>query len=167
MRIKRMLSAVVISGIALVGSSDGARAETDIQQFRVVNMNLDPGTVIAAGKLIYGAGVEQNTRLQVPPGTPFQVTFTFRDGQLFQRVTLDTPQVDFNPASCVSHIVQHPTTVVLGGSGAYAGASGTGTATVRRTVLGDRDDSGACLPPSAPPRFVLSIIDATTALTLP
>lgn len=167
MRMKQLLSAAVISGIALVGFPDWALAETYVQQFRVVNMNLDPGTVIATGALIYGTGVERNNRLQVGPGEPVHVTFTFPGGQLSMRVALGSPQVDFNPASCVSRIVQHPTTVVESGTGAYAGASGGGTATVHRTVLGDRDDSGACLPPSAPPVFVLSIIDATTTLTLP
>ena len=151
----------------MLGFPGAAMASTTVvQEFMVINLDGEPGTVVATGSLIYGAGVEQNTRALVPPGSPFQVTFTFPEGRLVHTVVPGPPQIDADPVSCVTQIVSHPTTVVTGGTGVFAGATGTGTATVQRTIVAGRDADGACLPSTAPPILALGIIESTMTLTL-
>ena len=166
MNIRRVLAVAVVGGVAMLGFPGTAMASTDVQHFTVITLDGAPGTVVATGSLIYGAGVEENTRALVPPGSPFQVTFTFAEGQLIHTVVPGLPQIDADPVSCVTRIVQHPTTFVTGGTGVFAGATGTGTATRQRTVVAGRDATGACLPPTAPPIFALSIIESNMTLTL-
>ena len=166
MNIKRVLAVAVVGGVAMLGFPGTAMASTVEQDFSVISINSAPGLVVATGSLIYGAGVEQNTRALVPPGSPFQVTFTFAEGQLVHTVVPGPPQIDVDPVTCVTRIVSHPTTVVTGGTGVFAGATGTGTATTRRTVVAGLDATGACLPPTAPPILALGIIESTMTLTL-
>ena len=166
MNIKRVLAGAVVGGVAMLGFPGTAMASTVDQDFRVINLDGEPGTVVATGSLIYGAGVEENTRPLVPPGSPFQVTFTFAEGQLIHTVVPGASQIDADPVTCVTRIVSHPTTFVTGGTGVFAGATGTGTATTRRMVVAGLDATGACLPPTAPPILALGIIESNMTLTL-
>ncbi len=116
----------------------------------MIKIGRGPGTVIGRG-VITGVGVEENNRFDLPPGSTFQVTFHFPEGDLYMDVVPGPPQVDFNPNSCVTRITLHPTTTVTGGTGAYEGASGSGTATSHILVIAGRAEDGSCLSPSAPP----------------
>ena len=162
---KLALSAAVV-GLAVAGTPGPAVAETGAQEFRVVKIGTNTGTVVARG-VITGAGREENNRLEVPRGAPFQVRFIFPDGELFQTITpVGAPVVDFNPTSCLSRITIFDTTEITGGTGAYAGATGSGVATAHLTTIRGRDADGNCLPPTAPPIFEMSQVVAPGTMTV-
>jgi len=165
---KKVWMAVVATGLGLTGSPGPALAATSgPQTFTVVKIGTDTGTVVARG-VITGAGREENNRLQVPRGAPFQVEFTFPQGKLFQTITpVGPPEVDFNPTTCIARITIFDTTEITGGTGAYAGASGSGVATARRTVIRGRNADGSCLPATAPPIFELSQVQAPGTINVP
>lgn len=162
---KLALSAAVV-GLAVAGTPGPAVAETGGQEFRVVKIGTDTGTVVARG-VITGGGREENNRLDVPRGAPFQVQFSFPRGEVFQTITpVGAPVVDFDPNSCLSHITLQDTTEITGGTGAYADASGTGVATAHLTTIRGRNADGSCLPPTAPPIFEMSRVVATGTISV-
>ena len=118
--------------------------------------------------MINGAGAEETNGLQVPRGSPFQVEFTFPQGKLFQTITpVGAPTVDFNPTTCVTRVTIVDTTVVTGGTGAFADATGSGVATANLTSIRGRNADGSCLPATSPPIFEMSFVRAPGTLTLP
>ncbi len=124
MIIKKLALAAAAIGMGVAGTAVPATAATGPQTFTVVKIGTNTGTVVGRG-VITGAGREENNRLQVPRGAPFQVEFSFPQGQLFQTITpVGPPKVDFNPVTCVARITIFDTTIVDGGTGAYAGATG-------------------------------------------
>jgi hypothetical protein len=164
---KKLALAAMIGGLVLAASSGSALAATTTsQEFTVVKVGTDPGTVVASGA-ITGVGSEDNNRLQVPRGAPFQVTFHFRQGDLFQTITpVGPPQIRFNPATCVTTTTIQDTTLVTGGTNGLAGTTGSGTATANLTSVAGRGNDGRCLGPGSPPIFELSVVRATGSLHL-
>ena len=165
---KKVWMAVVATGLGLTGSPGPALAATSgPQTFTVVKIGTDTGTVIAQG-VITGVGQEENNRSEVPRGAPLQVEFTFPEGKVFQTITrVGPPEVDFNPTTCLARISIFDTTEITGGTGAYAGVSGSGVATVRITVLRGRNADGSCLPATAPPIFELTQVQAPGTISVP
>lgn len=166
MKLKKLVLTAIVAGSVLIGNPGPANAVTARQDFTVVKIGANTGTVVAQG-LITGAGREENNRLQVPRGGPFQVEFSFAEGDLYQTITpAGPPQVDFNPTTCVARLTFAHTAVVTGGTGAYEGATGGGTAIANLTVIRGRNADGTCLPDTAPPIFEMSYVKATGTLTV-
>ena len=168
MIVRKVVFAAAVGALALASAqSPAVAATTGAQEFIVVKIGTNTGTVVGRG-VITGAGTEENNRLQQPRGAPFQVEFTFPDGKLFHTITpVGAPRVEFNPVTCVARIYIFDTTEVTGGTGAYAGATGTGTANAKLTVIRGRDAEGNCLPATAPPIFEMSQVRAPGTLTIP
>ena len=168
MIIRRVVLAAAIGGLAVAGTPSPAVAATaGAQDFTVVKIGTNTGTVVARG-VITGAGAEENNRLQEPRGAPFQVEFTFPNGKLFQTITpVGLPRVEFSPVTCVARISIFDTTQVTGGTGAYTGATGSGTANALLTVIRGRNADGSCLPETAPPIFEMSYVRAPGTLSIP
>lgn len=166
MSMKKRVAATLVGGLALLASPGQAVAETGNQRFTIIQVGDGPGTVVASG-VITGAGTEVDNRTQVPPGRPFQATYTFSEGKLFATVAAaGRPQIEFNPAGCVTTIDIVDTSTFTGGTGAFQGAIGSSTDTVRVTSVGARDSEGRCLPPGSPPLFEIGIIRTEGTLAL-
>ena len=164
---KKLARAMLIGGLTLAGSSAPAAADTvPNQTFTVVKVGANPGTVVGTG-VINGAGVENNNRLQVPRGSPFQAVFSFAEGDLIQRATPLSAQSEFDPFTCVTRTTIENAFLVTGGTNDLAGASGGGHATANLTAIGPRGDDGTCLGPEAPPLFLISVVRLTGTVTLP
>ena len=166
MNVRKLVSFAAICGLALVGAPGKAMAATADHHFRIVKLGANPGTVIAQGPF-YGVGTETNTRHQVPLGSPFTVTFSFNHGELYLDAIPARPQIDAAPVSCVTRVTLQVQNVVTGGTGAYAGATGTGSGTSNITQIRGRAPDGSCLPLSSPPLFELANVRAVETLTLP
>ena len=166
MLLRKVLFGAAAVGMALAGAPGAAMADEVAHEFRIIKLGANPGTVIALGPL-HGAGIETNTRHQVPLGQPFVVTFSFSHGDLYLQAIPGPPQINANPVSCVTRITLNSRTVVTGGTGAYAGATGTGSGTSNVTQIRGRADDGTCLPLMSPPIFELANVRATAFLTLP
>ena len=98
MILKKVGLVALMGALALVGTPGNAvAATTGPQEFTVVKIGTNTGTVVARG-VITAAGTEENNRLQVPRGAPFQVEFTFPEGKLFQTITpVGAPTVRLQP----------------------------------------------------------------------
>ena len=102
MTIKKLALAGIIGGLAAAGPSGPATADpVPNQLFTIVKVGANPGTTVATG-VINGVGVENNNRLQVPRGAPFQVVFNLAEGDLFETATPVGAQIQFDPATCVT-----------------------------------------------------------------
>jgi len=164
---KRLASVAIVGGLALAGSPGYAAADAAVnQQFTIVTVGSAPGTVIARGP-ITGVGSDTNNRAQLPPGSPFQSTFRFRQGDLFTTVSAaGRPQVDFNPTTCVATVVARDVFEVTGGTATLARATGGGTATAHVTLIGGRGNDGNCLGPDSPPVFQFTVTQASGTVSL-
>lgn len=166
MIVKKLVLSAAIFGLAVAGTAGPATAATGTQEFTVVKIGTNTGTVVARG-VITGAGREENNRLQVPRGGPFQVEFTFPQGKVFQTITpVGAPEIEFNPTTCVARVRIFDTTEITGGTGAYAGATGSGVANAVLTIIRGRNADGSCLDATAPPTFEMSQVKATGTLTV-
>ena len=166
---KKVARAVIAGGLALAlaGSPGPAIAETAPNQtFTVVKIGANPGTVAATG-VINDVGVENNNRLQVPRGTPFQVVNSYAEGDLFETATPVSAESQFDPFTCVTRTAIFNTFVITGGTRGLAGATGGGEGTANLTAIGPRGDDGACIGPDAPPVFLISVVRLTATVNLP
>jgi hypothetical protein len=68
--------------------------------------------------------------------------YEFGDGTLSVRNTPAQVDVSLNPRSCVGHVEASGTWEVLGGTGAYAGAEGSGTLTLSGRLFLAREPQG-------------------------
>lgn len=166
MTLRKLALAGMIGGLAAVGPAVPATAESVPNQlFTTVRIGANPGTTFARG-VINGVGVENNNRLQVPPGAPFQVVVSFPEGDLFETATPAGAQVEFDPFTCVTRSTIESNLVITGGTGSLAGASGDVHATAQLTAIGPRDGNGACLGPDAPATFLFSVVHLTGTVGL-
>ena len=166
---RKLVVAALVAGLGVLGSPGTALAATTGTSYgTTVKIGINPGTVVSQ-EFITGVGVETNNRHLVPPGTPFQVVNGFPQGSLLFTATPSGPPeiVDSNPTTCVTHMILRSTTVITGGTGAYAGASGFGVGTANRTVVSGRGADGRCLPLSQPGVFELSYVKTSYTVTLP
>ena len=166
MRLRKLLCAAAIAGVALAGNPGQAVADTATHDFRIVKIGANTGTVIAYGPF-YGVGTEENTRHQVPLGSPFQVRFDFAHGSLSASARPGPPQIVSDPVTCVTRVTLQVANVITGGTGDYAGVSGTGSGTSSITLIRGRADDGSCLGPATPPIFEIAVVQARFTLTLP
>jgi hypothetical protein len=153
---------------AAVALASPAHADvTGKQSFTVVVRGGLDGDVItgAARGLVNGALVDQPLESQPgdPPNLNRDVMF-FRRGTLTILTTFDGGPGPANPASCVAPFELTGTWVIPSGTGAYAGATGSGTFTSHGTVVFQRGEDG-CLE-DAPPALLVAVFNATGDLTL-
>ncbi len=166
MNARRRVAGAAISGLALLAMPGEATADTAAHQFRIVKLGANPGTVIAQGPY-YGVGTETNTRHQVRLGSPFTVVFSFDHGDLYLDAKPTPPQIDADPISCVARVTLQVNNVVTGGTGVYAGATGTGSGVSHITQIRGRADDGTCLPLSSPPVFEIANVRAVETNNMP
>jgi len=159
--------AALIGGVAISASPAYAGASSRAnEKFTILTVGAGPGTVVAIGP-ISGVGTSVDNRRLLPPGTPFQGTFSFPQGDVFTTVSpAGPPMVNFNPTTCVTTIIAPDTFVITGGTMAYAEASGTGVATAYVTLVGGRSADGSCLGPDSRPIFQLTVTRATATVSL-
>lgn len=166
MFIRKVLFGAAVVGVTLAGAPGTALADTADHNFRIIKLGANPGTVIALGPY-HGTGTETNTRHQVPLGQPFTVTFSFDHGDLYLQAIPGPPQISSDPNSCVTRVTLIVHNVISGGTGVYAGATGTGSGVSNITQIRGRAADGSCLPLSSPATFEIANVRATETLTLP
>lgn len=170
--LRRLLPAVVVVATAVAGTSAPASAESGAQRFRIsfegpFTEAVSTDWPVRATGVVSGAGVEKFVSEEPgsAPGTVVSVTeLVFADGSI--RLQLEGTVEDegaFGPNDCHSRASSTGSYEVLGGTGEYAGATGSGTARSRGTLLvppsGDGCDFSRCR--------LVSHIDLDGSMSLP
>ena len=133
------LAAAAIPLIAVTAMAQAATAATNTnQRFLWVFTGPGPGTAIATG-LVNGVGT-----IQAGDDYPFPVTVSMPQGDLYLLGTIDSVTNAVNPFSCVDHRSGADTYVVTGGTGAFAGATGTGHDVEDGYLVLPRNADGSC-----------------------
>ena len=160
------LSAATVTGVVLLGLAGNATAQpASNAHFTIVTIGDTPGTVVASGA-VRGIGTETDNENSADPVRPFNATLQFPQGALTERVA-DTapPKAQFDPITCVLKTLEQQLFTVVGATGTLAATTGSGTGTVRATIIEARGSNGAC-DQHAPPLLVLVIVHETGALAV-
>jgi hypothetical protein len=124
-----------------------------------------PGLAVASGPLTgFGSDVNIGTHLNMD-GTRTNIDLlTFGTGSI-TLTSVDPPNIfQFNPATCVARISGTGPYTVTNSTGAYRGASGSGTFTVVGAIVYGRTAQGCSFEPSGPP---VVVVIATGPLSIP
>jgi hypothetical protein len=156
------------AGIAAAAPHDRlAGTETIVMTSQTLNGIDLPSHVSATGP-IRGAGTETQTYIDTADGETVQFTWHFPAGNVTGDAIEDYA-LSFDPTSCTAQATGTGTWTITGGTGAYAGATGSGSFADRGTLVGARDRNGACQGPDSgvEPKIAASILRGTGSASLP
>lgn len=71
-------------------------------------------------------------------------SFIFADGTISARATVEYLDLSIDPRSCVGVLRETGREEIIGGTGAYLGATGLGTLTGKGVVTAERNPDGTC-----------------------
>ncbi len=159
-------AAVVAAAAALLGgtgiaaaSSHAAATSTEHFQLMSTSGTSNKSSVIAYGAAFTAGGVDVS-------GAHNTDTVTFPNGS-FKLVHKQTGgSQHFNPKTCLLTGTDTATYTLGNGTGAYAGISGSGKATVSVLGIAARNSKGQCSQ-SKPPVAFHEVINASGPVTLP
>lgn len=168
--------AVVLSASALVvaGASGATRATPAAEHFTLTEADAVKPThtsnepvsihVVATGP-ISGRG---NGTLQTIPagGNVDHVTLRLAKGSVSLVATETFSAVRPDLRACVGKLTGRGRFRITSGTGAYAGAAGSGTYTRTGILVGRRDANGVCLGRKAPPKASTSTVKMSGTVTL-
>ena len=150
--------AIAVSGVAAAAAHTTHANASGTEQFQLMSTSGTSSTasIIARGVFTAG-GVDhqgsKNVDTFVFPGGSFKVTHSNGTG----------PQT-FNPKTCLLTVNQHGTYTLSGGTGAYAGISGSGK--YQLSILGIGARSGGKCSKTKPPVAFQQIIKASGSVKL-
>lgn len=91
-------------------------------------------------------------------------TFVFPSGDISARATAEQLDLRIDPRSCLGILTENGREDIIGGTGAYLGAQGTGRLTAKGPVTAERNPDGSC--DESRLRYVL-VIRYTGTLRIP
>ncbi len=166
---KRAAGALTTLLLATVGLGGAAGAQPlNNERILVIFTVADaPGRVIAVGP-VTGTGVTELLNHDDGPDGTFTDVYSLKlsSGSIVFTQT-GTEDFPFDAASCSATASGQGTFTLSGGSGAFAGVTGSGRFTQRGKIIGSRSSTGACLGPDsgAAPAALVVIEDAVGTAT--
>ena len=147
-KVARLLA---LSAVLVLGAPSPAVAVSGAQDFELFVIGrgpTPPGRVVASGVITDAGTARQISLVPNPDGTVTGTNiYSFDDGDLIVQFTGAPTSLEFDPVRCITYFTAAGTFVILGGTGAYSGASGSGTFTSEGRTILTRTASG-CGPPS-------------------
>jgi hypothetical protein len=151
-RMGTALGALVSAAIIVAASSPAAAATSGAQGFDgVIVTSGVSGERVVVNSVIRAHGVFRGTGevVEVPnlPGDPDSVSrddLVFDEGSMHLVTTTLDFSVSLNPHSCVGRATLQQTSQIEGGTGQFAAASGSFTATVGGPAVLARNPDGSC-----------------------
>lgn len=133
-------SSLLALGLFTGGSASAAGAN---QKFVITETN-NSSTFVGIGP-ISGEGVDHTlTSSDSEDGTFTETARTdFKDGSVYMSIQGTSASFNFNEKTCVGRFTGKGNFQVTGGTGAYDGATGSGTFTYRGSFTGCDEDSGS------------------------
>lgn len=155
-----------ILAVLLVAAPSPALATTGRQDFHLFVVGpgpTPPGRVVASGVINASGTARQISLVPNPDGSVTGTNiYSFPDGDITVRFTGAPTSFEFDPVRCINRFTAAGTFDILGGTGAYAGASGGGTFTSEGRNILTRTASG-CSPPS----YEVTRVHDVGTITLP
>lgn len=162
------IAAATIGVLAPVGTAFAAsppNTESFVMTFQTFD-GVDQPTRVAATGPARGAGVETQTDVETADGEIVDVTWHFRDGDVYLQAVEDY-SMSFDFRACTAKATGTGTWVITGGTGVYANLSGAGTFADHGSFTGARDH-GVCEGPDSntPPKTSVFTLQGTGSATL-
>jgi hypothetical protein len=145
--------------VASTGSAPHQAASTEHLQLVSTSPTSPNAALIAYGSAFTASGTDHQGK-----GNVDNVTFANGTFKITHKMTGGTQH--FNPATCQFTVAATATYKLSGGTGAYKGLSGSGTAKVSVLGIGARNSQGKCSK-TLPPVAQQQIIQASGPATLP
>ena len=144
------------TGIAVAGTHS---ATTGTENFQMMSTSAtsSSASVIASG-VFTAPGVDHE-------GQHNTATFTFPNGTVSLKHSAGKGQQSFDPKTCLLTINLHGTYTLTGGTGSYAGITGSGK--YQLSILAIGASSGGKCSKSKPPVAFHQVINASGPVTLP
>jgi len=135
-----VVASVAIPLIAVTAMAPAASAATSTNQrfLWLFSAGSGEGRAIGTG-LVNGVGT-----IGAGDDYPFPVTVSMPQGDLHLLGTIVSVTNDLDPTTCVDHRSGADTYVVTGGTGAFAGVTGTGRDTENGYIVLPRNADGSC-----------------------
>lgn len=168
-RLRQTLAGGVAVLLSLVGLSEPATATTARQTFLLTELPGEQGITVTAIGPIRGIGTDVVLSEEEDDETGAIVArdqFDFSQGSVFV-TTHVSPEFEFDPRSCVGRGGGALTYEITGGTGAYEGATGSGTGTFRVISVGGRNPDGSCSPDQEDEVVHVFIVSLTGVATVP
>jgi hypothetical protein len=145
-------------GVALVLSGTAAARTTGAERFDAVIVTSGAtGTRVVVSTVIVLRGVFDGVgrvvEVENGPGEPDNVAhddLVFRAGTMHLVTTTLDASVSVNPVTCLIHVTVQQSSMVVGGTGAFARARGSFTGTATALLLAARNPDGSCSEEQAP-----------------
>jgi hypothetical protein len=144
------------TGIAMAGTHSAASG-TENFQMMTTSATSPTASVIASG-VFTAPGVDHE-------GQHNTATFTFPNGTVSLKHSAGTGKQTFDPKTCLLTINEHGTYNMTGGTGSYAGITGSGK--YQLSILAIGASSGGKCSKSKPPVAFHQVINASGPVTLP
>ena len=143
----RKLAGVLMGAVLLVGMAGPASAQSGThQRFVLISTSENAPQRVVAGGVINGAGTDVVlSSTDNPDGTSSGVDrFEFPRGSVTIAHQDTSATSSFDPRACVGRFSGTGDFQILGGTGIYAGITGSGTYTLRGTFVANRNPDGSC-----------------------
>ncbi len=161
---KAVAIAIGALGLVLAGAGPAAAQTSGEQNWVVITTPGAPTKVVASG-VLNAVGTVRDFLTLNPNGTFDNLAVqTFPNGTLNYH-GMGTFKISFDPRTCLGRGDVIGPFVITGGTGAYAGATGSGTAFITLTFVFNRNDDGSCV--QGPPAQTFGVARAPGHLTLP
>jgi hypothetical protein len=144
------------TGIAMAGTHSAASG-TENFQMMTTSATSPTASVIASGVFTAPGVDHENHKLNT-------ATFTFPNGTVSLKHSKGTGTQSFDPKTCLLTINAHGTYTLTGGTGSYAGITGSGKYQLSILAIGAR--SGGTCSKSMPPVAFHQVINASGPVTL-
>ncbi len=167
LRWRVFLAGLAVAASGLLGGAGPASAQSSGRQTFTLVFTADPaqepGRVIARGP-ITGVGT---VRVTAGGAGVLSSAYDFDNGSL--SVTATPVGGSFEPdfRSCTARATSSSNVEITGGTGSLAGASGSGVATSRALLVGQRSAGGECLLGQQPPARGVEIVTVEATVTVP
>ena len=150
-------AAAAVGGAGLaVASTHSATTGTEHFQMMTTSGNSSTDSVIASGAFT-APGVDHEGRSTA--------TFSFSNGTVTVKHSRGKGTQSFNPKTCLLTVNMHGTYNLTGGTGAYAGITGSGK--YQLSILGIAARSGGKCSMNKPPVAFHQVINASGPVSLP
>ena len=155
MRIRHVVAALGLAAVATLGFAAPAGAATGTEHFKLLSN--DPSETAQPIVLATGLVHARGTDVQVS-GSIDRFVFPAGNLKVHHKVTAGTSKDRFDPVTCYGTHTEQGTFDVTKGTGAYKGASGSGTYRLKVQFIG--------CDPTAEPDFFSLEINAVGTLTI-